>query len=561
MHNKVYVIGLDGASEEMMDFWIKKGMMPNLKKLTSQSSWGYTNSVIPPMTAPAWNTFLTGKNPGKHGIFDFVIEKKNTSGYRIVNSYDRKEHAIWYWVENSGGRSVVLNVPTTYPPEKTNGVIVSGFLTPPEADDYISPLNMREEIERKFGAYPLYFSTNTLFRNSSLKGAKTFIKECISHLRYKFDVSQYLIKKIRPNFFFLHIFSNDQISHVYWHIIDSAHPSYSGRLSSCYISLLASFYKTLDEKIGEFLSQLDGNTTFILLSDHGFGRWEKIIFLNTWLLKEGYLKIKKHPLSRGKYILFKLGLTQEAMYRYILKILLKLGWFKKDIPYRRRIKTFYTTRSIFLTRKDIDLARSIAVCGMNFGQINIRTKSKFKDAPLSQSQYHKVREEIVEKLRKIKDPFTEQVIPSEIYRKEEIYRGPYQDGAPDIVYLPLKAGYVGTTIFGFDSRCTVTPSLTYTGVHRQRGLYYFWGRKINSSRKKIIINLEDFMPTILYLLGAQIPEDCDGIIRKELIARDYLRENRERYCAPHKKRGFFPEKSFRQDYSEVEERMRSLGYL
>ena len=69
--SKVLVIGLDGATFDLMLPWIEAGELPTLGRMLSEGSSGPLRSTYPPVTAAAWSTFMTRKNPGKHGIYGF----------------------------------------------------------------------------------------------------------------------------------------------------------------------------------------------------------------------------------------------------------------------------------------------------------------------------------------------------------------------------------------------------------------------------------------------------------------------------------------------------------
>ncbi len=69
---RVFIIGLDSATWDLINPWIQQGLLPNLAKLVEGGASGRLQSAIPPLTPPAWTSFMTGKNPGKHGIFHFL---------------------------------------------------------------------------------------------------------------------------------------------------------------------------------------------------------------------------------------------------------------------------------------------------------------------------------------------------------------------------------------------------------------------------------------------------------------------------------------------------------
>jgi len=122
---KVLVMGLDGASLPLIKSWASEGKLPNFKKILENGANGGLRSVIPPYTPPAWTSFMTGKNPGKHGILAFT--RKNGS---LVNALHRDGKTLWRVLSDHGKQVVVINVPMTFPVERVNGVLISGYMSP-----------------------------------------------------------------------------------------------------------------------------------------------------------------------------------------------------------------------------------------------------------------------------------------------------------------------------------------------------------------------------------------------------------------------------------------------
>ena len=189
MRNKVFVVGLDGGSFNLLQPWIEEGELPNIKDLMENGVCGEMKSTMPPMTAPAWNSIITGMNPGKHGVFDFMIRDRKTNRYLPVSSCIRQCNTIWDYVGRNRGKVVVLNIPTTYPPDPVQGVLISGWLTPAGRKDFIYPPEILPEIEDKFGEYLFYPRTLNV---------DDFLTECMEVLDYKFRVARYLVEQIDP---------------------------------------------------------------------------------------------------------------------------------------------------------------------------------------------------------------------------------------------------------------------------------------------------------------------------------------------------------------------------
>ena len=99
---KVLIIGMDGATFDLIKPWAAEGKLPNLRGLLGQASHGPLASTVPPMTFPSWATFMTGKNPGKHGIFDFTE--------RISGSFDLQLIADMYLCADTLDRADYIDV-------------------------------------------------------------------------------------------------------------------------------------------------------------------------------------------------------------------------------------------------------------------------------------------------------------------------------------------------------------------------------------------------------------------------------------------------------------------
>src|SRR5437867_3447873 len=211
LKNRVVVIGIDGGTFDLLGPWIKEKDLPNLRALLEKGASGELESTVPPDTAPAWSSFMTGKNPGKHGVFDFVTQEKLGYGIRVIDARFRRGKAIWDIISEAGGRVVVLNVPTTYPPHPVQGVLGGDFLTPGGGKDLFYPPGILEEIESRFGKYPLYVVPPYFAITQKDSDVEKFISNWRAALEYSFKVVHYLIEKIDPRFLMVHVYGNDQL--------------------------------------------------------------------------------------------------------------------------------------------------------------------------------------------------------------------------------------------------------------------------------------------------------------------------------------------------------------
>ncbi|MCX5896559.1 MAG: alkaline phosphatase family protein [Proteobacteria bacterium] len=124
---KVLIIGLDGATFTLLKPWMDQGYLPAIRELVENGASGNLRTVVPPITGPAWSSFMTGVNPGRHRIYDFLIRDEHTGKDIPINARLRRGKAFWEYLSEAGKRVVVLNVPVTYPPVPVNGVMISDF--------------------------------------------------------------------------------------------------------------------------------------------------------------------------------------------------------------------------------------------------------------------------------------------------------------------------------------------------------------------------------------------------------------------------------------------------
>ena len=148
---RALVIGLDGATFDLIQPLIDAGKLPNLAAMAAEGTKSKLRSTMLPLSPPAWTSFLTGKNPGSHGVYDFARRVEGTYEFRPTSSLDRKHKTIWEVVGENGGSSIVVNVPLTYPPTPIRGAMITGFPTPTERGDYTYPADLLSRLRSEFG--------------------------------------------------------------------------------------------------------------------------------------------------------------------------------------------------------------------------------------------------------------------------------------------------------------------------------------------------------------------------------------------------------------------------
>jgi predicted AlkP superfamily phosphohydrolase/phosphomutase len=564
MKNRILIIGLDGGTFTLLKPWMDAGFLPTLKKMTEEGGSGFLQSSVPPITVTAWSSFMTGKNPAKHGLFEFFIKKPNSYGEIPINASMRDGKAVWDILGDNGSNVLVLNVPTTYPPQPVNGVLISGFLTPSGKRDFVYPSSLVDEIEGRFGPYPLYIKTPAAMVSQMDECIDRLLEECTAMLAYKTKVAQFLMDKLDSDFTMLHIWGTDRIQHELWDLLDPHHPRYNKERAEKYGPKIIAYYRHVDTEIGRLMEKAGDEATTFVISDHGFLPIYKLIDLNVWLLREGYLTIKGGLFSRIKFLLWRAGLTYESLYRYLFSRLRRFqrkGEAKAPVDYA---KLYPLLQKIFLSMNDIDWQRTRAYCKFGMGQIVINLRGREPEGIVEQgSEYEDLRQEIMEKLKGMTDPDTGKEINGQVFLKEEVYQGKYFDHAPDIVYLGGDSNYLATNLFGFTSNRVICDNIAMPGSHSMHGILLTKGRHIRKGIEIQAANIVDLAPTILYLKGNKIPEDMDGRVLKEIISEEFLSENEIAYTSEEETAS--PKEGLpgisEEDEKEVKKRLKELGYI
>ena len=150
---KLVVIGLDGASFDVLGPYIKAGLLPSFARLMREGAWGPLRSTTPPVTGPAWTSFMTGVSPGKHGVFDFVKRVEGSISRQPITTRDFQEPTVWQYLTKVGKKVGLVNIPITYPPPRVDGFAIPGMLTPVTEGEYAHPHGLMGELNQAVGGY------------------------------------------------------------------------------------------------------------------------------------------------------------------------------------------------------------------------------------------------------------------------------------------------------------------------------------------------------------------------------------------------------------------------
>ncbi len=552
LERRVFALGLDGATLDLIRPWADEGKLPTFARILKEGSHGRLMSTIPPVTGPAWVSFMTGRNPGKHGVGDFLQRTSGTYRRALVDSSSIRAEPFWVTAGRWGKKVGVLNVPVTYPPYEVNGVLVSGLLTPRSSVRFTYPEGLAQEIEQAVGRYRV-----NLDHFYTKGNADRFLADVNSLIDQRTRTAEYLMNRYEWDFFMVHYIATDWVQHFLWHCMDRTHPRFDEAEAELYGDAILKVYQRIDAALGELMSRLDRDTLLLVMSDHGFGPFYKYVYLNNWLLQSRLLSLKKGPSTRLKYLLFRLGLTPSTLYRALARLMLVKVAFKASKKQRYDLLSTF-----FLSGNDIDWGKTKAYSSGNVGQVFINVKGRESQGVVEPGrEYQELREQIISMLGDLTDPETGNQVMEHIYRREEVYSGPYVDQLPDILLLPRNLEYIATGLSEFVSNAVIAPSFAYSGTHRMYGTFMLWGDGVKEGLTAEDAAIIDMAPTILHLLGLPVPRDMDGRVLTGLLDEEFAASRPVRYSDEEQVPGISGTGLSEEEAEEVKDRLRSLGYV
>lgn len=345
-----------------------------------RGSYGRLESVVPPITVPAWACMMTGEDPGALGIYGFRNRKDYSyDGLGMVTSASVKSPAIWDLLGAEGRNSIVVGVPPSYPPRPACGQVVSCFMTPSAQSAYTWPASLKGELEQQVGPY--LFDVTDFRTNDKAK----LLQRIYEVTDQKFAIARYLMTHKPWELCVFVDMGPDRLHHGFWKFWDREHIRYTP--GNPFEAAFEEYYAALDRQIAQVLALVDDDTAVLVVSDHGAKRMDGAICVNEWLRREGYLVLKETPSGVQK-----------------------------------------------LEASSVDWRRTRAWGeGGYYSRLALNVKGREPDGVVDAAAYEPLRDELIEGLQRLGD---EQGHPigTRVYRPEELY--PIRRGiAPDLIAI------------------------------------------------------------------------------------------------------------------------------
>jgi predicted AlkP superfamily phosphohydrolase/phosphomutase len=496
----VVVIGWDGATFDIIKPMIAAGRMPFLADFLARGVHAPLCSTVPPVTPVAWTSFATGTTPGRHGIFDALTLDPVSHEVRFVSAAMRRTAPIWSVLSERGRPAGAVNMPVTWPPDPVDGIVISGMFTPSFAEDFVHPPELRAEIESRFG--PCRESPNldpdpTRYLDNLLAGVDA-----------RCELTLWLMQR-RPLDYFCSVFmESDRVQHFFWGYRDPVHPRHA-ELGQA----IEAVYERLDAALGRIMAACPPDTAVALVSDHGAGPLRRALFLNKWLIDNGYLTLSG---DLGKTLS---GGRPSALKRAVLALAKRI-LPETVLAARRKAKSKAHARINNLFSSIVDWEKSACLSEGIAGGIF------FNPAVVAAAD----RPGLVARLRKglltIVDPETGAHPITAVLTREELYNGPAVPDAPDIVAL-CGPGYQilvphEIPLYEQGAPTELFTTHKWSGRHEQYGVFGLMGPGIAAGVELADAAMADVTPTLLHALGEAVPENMDGRVLTGVFTAEVL---------------------------------------
>ena len=451
---KILVIGLDCAAPELL---FGNDRLTNIRRLMAGGCYGKLESVIPPITIPAWQCMVTSQDPGSLGIYGFRNRADHSyANLSIVNSRSFKAMTIWDHLALEGKKSVLIGVPPSFPPRKVNGICVGCFMTPSVDEEYTHPPGVKDEIRELVGEYMV-----------DVKGFRTDDKEWLRDQifemsRRQFTVVRHYLTNAEWDYFQFVNIALDRVHHGFWKYMDPKHPDYEA--GNPYENVIADFYGHLDEEIGRILELLDDDTAVLVVSDHGAQALQGGFCVNEWLVEQGLLTLESYP---------------EAVTPFGK---LKVDWAKTKVWSE----------------------------GGYYARVFFNVKGREPQGAIEAKDYETFRDEMKKRFENVTGPDGEE-LGTLVFRPEEIYRE-VRNVAPDLVVH--FGGLDWRSIGGVGYRGAFHLRENDSGPddcnHAQFGAFILAAPNVPELGEINSAKLLDIAPTLMEVGGYEIPDAFQG---------------------------------------------------
>ncbi len=516
------MLGLDGVPWSLIERWSDEGELPNFARMREEGAAGSLESTRPPTTPLAWPSIATGVWPDKHGVYGFQNLSSSYS-HRMYTSHDLAQPALWELVSPA----VVGNVPMTYPATEVDGTLVTGMMTPSVDSEFAHPPEFAEEVRERIPDYRI--SLNYPDYADRLEEFPAAVDEMLDTRR---ELMRLLMERHDDwRLFFFVYTAPDRFQHLVW---DE--------------EKLRAHYRELDDLLGEVIEYVDErDADLYVVSDHGFGPIERLVYVNYYLEREGYLVERDDAGTRGA--LASLGISRETVMGALNRVGVSEELLVSALP-RSLVDSVAEQIPGDHALYDVDYDATIAFVH-DAGNCYVNDTERFDDGIVPPSRVPEVKAELVDLFESVTDEDGERIL--DVFDGDDLF--PTDERSPDLIVNGR--GIYETRNAIADEPIGDTGSTVAS--HRAEGIVLCRGPSIEPDAELKGARVVDVAPTLLHGIGSAVPENADGRVLFDAFREDAApaRTKVERVEVTRADR----DGTVDDDFTDVEDRLKGLGYM
>jgi len=489
---KTLFIGLDGCTFTVLDQMTRElpgeGLtMPFLKSLMERGVRAKLRSTPNPLTPPAWCSIMTGKNPGEHGVFDFIRaeDKGGEVFWTLYDARDIDSETIWSICSRKNRSVAALNFPLTAPaPEELKGSIVPGFIPAKHLRRNTHPRELFERIKTEIPGFDPkelawdFDKEKQAMESLSADETAKWVRYHLPREEQWFRVAEFILSKDSPELMAVMFDGTDKIQHQAWPWLDldllPANPQGHDKEMR---QVCLEYFSNLDGYIEKLVTMAGPDTQVFFASDHGFTASTFVLRINTFLGEKGYLFWAQNDGS--------------------------------DMAVRREASDF----------ANLDWTRTTAYCRTpSSNGIHIRVAEKPGDPGIPPESYMEFRDALIADLLALRDPINGEQVIVDVLKREEWFPGQHMKRACDLTLVLRDHGFV--SIRHYEPSVVHRPQAV--GTHHPDGIFMACGPGIPASGMVDMRQIVDVAPTLLYSAGVAVPSDFEGQVPTTFFTAEHM---------------------------------------
>ncbi|MGI5818449.1 MAG: alkaline phosphatase family protein [Armatimonadota bacterium] len=514
------LIGVDGATPELIERLTSTGQMPALRSLMRHGVYGRLQSSANYDPCSAWASLLTGVNPGKHGVWGLRNLVPESYQWRAANSRMLRAPSLPQMLTDRGQEAGTLFVPMTYPAKEAEYTTVSGWLAPSIDDEHFAhPASVASLARRRLKGLPHSIHLGSYAAAGRYDQGVDLAAEAMSA---KASVALDLLDDRRWDFLGVNFTELDRVLRWYWHLIDRNHADFRDDLYSDWGETIIAIHQAVDAQIARLVAALEPDDHLMIASTYGMGVNSRAALCLPEMLAHLDLVV---PRSSA-------GGAWRGMTGGIARIFGGLGDLLRDVLPQVLAELIPASRasgepSRAEGRPWFDHERSWVVPTPD-GHIYLNHEDTFPNAPVGNGDADRLMLQVTSSLRNAIDPATGRRPLEWARSRKQVFSGPFVSQFPDIVTRWDQSRTVmGLTATGRNGRVQVArppTGRTPSGAPSPEGVLIAAGGGFQRGARIEGAAVEDVAATIMHLRGERVPSYFDGAVLKEALTDRMLEQ-------------------------------------